>query len=141
MADHIAREVHVRAKTLAGTAPTCFILARFMVIAVALAAGKTASAQSLHPDGQMRCSVAGGFGYGIVGQRAVNCTWRRFDGTVEFYLGSSGTVGVDIGPTNAVSVIYDVRVPDPAPPGLLQGSFAGPGVRMTPCSPTTTLVP
>ena len=79
----------------------------------------------------MRCSVSGGFGYGVVGQRATNCTWRRFDGTVEFYLGSSGKVGVDLGPTNANTVIYDVRTPDPAPPGLLQGDFAGPGVDLT----------
>ncbi len=116
----------MRAKTLAG------IILAGLTLAASVPAGEgTAAAESLHPDGQMRCSLAGGFGYVVVGQRAINCTWRRFDGTVEFYLGSSGKVGVDLGPTNAVSVIYDVRTPDPAPPGVLQGSFAGPGVDLT----------
>ena len=123
------QEVHVRAKTLAGTIVAGITLA--VLAGAGLAGAGYASAQSLHADGQMRCSVAGGFGYGIFGQRAINCTWRRFDGTVEFYLGSSGKVGVDVGPTNAVSVIYDVRTPDPAPAGLLQGSFAGPGIDLT----------
>ena len=114
----------MRAKTLAG-----MVLALTPLAALVFAGA--ASAQALHADGQVRCSIAGGFGYGVVGHRAINCTWRRFDGTVEFYLGSSDKLGVDVGPTNATSVIYDVRTPDPAPPGLLQGAFAGPGVDLT----------
>ena len=122
----MTKEVHVRAKTFAG------IVLAGTTLAASVTAGSTrVAAGALRADGQMRCSMSGGFGYGIVGQRATNCTWRRFDGTVEFYLGSSGKVGVDLGPTNANTVIYDVRTPDPAPPGLLAGDFAGPGVDLT----------
>ena len=122
----MTKEVHVRAKTLAG-----IVLAGATLAASVPAGSASAAARGLHADGQMRCSVSGGFGYGVVGQRAVNCTWRRFDGTVEFYLGSSGKVGVDLGPTNANTVTYDVRAPDPAPPGLLGGDFAGAGADLT----------
>ncbi len=119
----MTKEVHVRAKTLAG------ITLAGLTLAAAVPAG--ASAQGVHPDGQMRCAVSGGFGYGVVGQRAINCTWRRFDGTVEFYLGSIGKVGVDLGPTNANTVIFDVLTPNPALPGVLGGDFAGAGADLT----------
>ncbi len=118
-----SKEVRIRAHMLAGA-----VLA---TAALPLAAPSPATAQALAPDGQIRCSVAGGVGYLVTSQRGINCTWRRFDGSVEFYLGSSGRLGLDLGPKNAVSVIYDVRIPPPAPPGVLQGSFAGPGADAT----------
>ena len=119
-------EVRIRAQRLSGT-----VLAAGAFAFLSTAVPGAAMAQTLTPDGQMRCSIAGGFGYLVTSQRAANCTWRRFDGTVEFYLGSIGKVGFDLGPRNAVSAIYDVRTPQPAPPGVLQGSFAGPGVDVT----------
>ena len=119
----MTKEVHVRAQTFAGITLAGIILAA--------AAPTAAVAQGVRLDGQMRCAVSGGFGYGIVGQRAITCTWRRFDGTVEFYLGSIGKVGIDLGPTNSNAVIFDVRTPDPAPPGVLQDEFAGAGADIT----------
>ena len=119
----------MRAQTLAG------ILAGVTLVGSVPAGAGRAAAQTLHRDGQMRCSVGrpqvAGDQDGVVGQRATNCTWRRFDGTVEFYLGSTGKVGIDLGPTNATTVIFDVSTPQPAPPGLLQGDFAGAGADLT----------
>ena len=74
-------------------------------------------------SGELRCNVQGGFGFIIGGSRAVSCTFRL---PVEFYTGSTGNIGIDIGPTNAVAVTYRVSA-TPASPGVLQGDFAGPG--------------
>ena len=84
----MTEEVRIRAQTLAG-----LVLAIGILAIPSLAAPGVAVAQALVPDGQIRCSVSGGFGYVVTSQNAVNCTWRRFDGSVEFYLGSIGKVG------------------------------------------------
>lgn len=84
----------------------------------------SASAQDV--SGELRCNIQGGFGFIIGGSRAASCTYRRPGLPVEFYTGSTGNIGIDIGPTNAVVVTYKVSA-TPAAPGVLQGDFAGPG--------------
>lgn len=91
----------------------------------ALALSATASAQEA--SGELRCNIQGGFGFIIGGSRAASCTYRRTGLPVEFYTGSTGNIGIDIGPTNAIVVTYKVSATPPAP-GVLQGDFAGPGV-------------
>ena len=105
-------------------------LAGAVFAGLAVSGGATpAAAQSA--AGQLRCSIAGGFGLVVAAQRSATCTYRRVDGSVEFYLGSTGRIGVDLGLTNAVTVTYDVTAPEDAEPGALQGAFAGPGAGFT----------
>ena len=80
---------------------------------------------------ELRCTVAGGFGYVVEGQRAANCIYYRADGMVEFYVGSSSRFGVDIGPTNAQRLAFKVQAVDPTQPAALNGNFAGVAVGAT----------
>ena len=77
-------------------------------------------------SGELRCSVAGGFGLIVGSNRKVTCVYYRRDGAVEFYVGSTGVFGVDIGPNNAARAAYKVVGADPTTPGVLAGDFAGP---------------
>ncbi len=76
---------------------------------------------------ELRCSVAGGFGFIVGSNRKVTCVYYRRDGAVEFYVGSTSRIGVDIGPNNAARAAYQVVGADPTAPGMLAGDFAGPG--------------
>ena len=96
---------------------------------LAVCAGSPAEAQSR--SGQLRCTVAGGFGLVVTSGRATNCVYYRPDGVVEFYLGQSSHYGVDVGPTNAVRLAYHVIGADPTRPGELAGNFAGVGLAAT----------
>ncbi len=76
---------------------------------------------------ELRCSVARGFGFIVGSNRKVTCVYYRRDGAVEFYVGSTSRVGVDIGPNNPARAAYQVVGADPTASGMLQGDFAGPG--------------
>ncbi len=102
---------------LAAVALTCTIL-------VGPAAARPGS-------GELRCNVAGGFGYAVVGQRGITCVYYRLDGTAEFYVGSSSQFGVDLGSTNARRLYFKVLGVDPSQPGLLAGTFAGAAAGVT----------
>ncbi len=97
--------------------------------AVALAPVATATAQPR--SSELRCTVAGGFGYVVEGQRAANCVYYRADGMVEFYVGSSSRFGIDFGPTNAQRLAFKVQAADPTQPAALNGNFAGVAVGAT----------
>jgi hypothetical protein len=101
---------------------------RMTVLVAGVAATLMLSCSTWAQDasGELRCNVQGGFGFIIGGSRAVSCTYRRVGLPVEFYTGSTGNIGIDIGPTNAVAVTYRVSA-TLAAPGVLQGDFAGPG--------------
>lgn len=81
--------------------------------------------------GELRCNVAGGIGFGPVGKRATTCVYYRRDGRVEFYLGSFGKYGLDLGPAQARRAIFEVLTNGPEPVGALDGDFAGIGVGAT----------
>ena len=97
--------------------------------AFALLAAAPASAQPR--SSELRCTVAGGFGFFGAGQRAANCVYYRADGVVEFYVGSSSRVGADIGPTNAQRLAFRVRTANSGAPAALQGDFVGGAVGVT----------
>ncbi len=82
-------------------------------------------------SGQLRCTVAGGFGLVVTSGRAINCVYYRPDGAVEFYLGQSSHFGIDVGPTDAVRLAYHVIGADPERLGELAGNFAGVGLAAT----------
>ncbi len=104
---------------------TIFATALFAT-AIALATAVPAAAQPR--SSELRCTVAGGFGFFVAGQRAANCVYYRADGIVEFYVGSSSRVGADIGPLNAQRLAFKVRTAGPPTPGALQGDFVGAAV-------------
>ena len=74
---------------------------------------------------QLRCRVAGGFGFFVAGRRAVTCTYYRPDDRVEFYTGSSDKIGVDLGPSNARKLDFVVKGASDEQPGELDGKFVG----------------
>ena len=78
-------------------------------------------------SGELRCSIAGGVGFVVAGKRATSCVYYRRDGSTEFYIGSFTRIGIDIGPAQARSAVFAVSVPAAAPPGALDGDYAGLG--------------
>lgn len=105
------------------------LLAALISLAALMIVGGPAFAQGR--SGQLRCTVAGGFGLFVTSGRATSCVYYRPDGAVEFYLGQSSHYGVDVGPTNAVRLAYHVVGANPTAPGLLAGNFAGVGLAAT----------
>ena len=95
-----------------------------LAASLALLGGVGVAAAQPHSS-ELRCTVAGGFGFLVEGQRAANCVYYRADGIAEFYIGSSARFGIDIGPTNAQRLAFRVQAVDPSQPQALQGSFAG----------------
>lgn len=80
-------------------------------------------------SGELRCSVAGGIGFVVAAKRATSCVYYRRDGRVEFYIGSFGRVGLDLGPAQARQAIFAVAAPEEV--GALDGDFVGAGVGAT----------
>lgn len=95
------------------------------VLAVLASLVGLAPASARPGSGELRCNVAGGFGYAVVGQRGITCVYYRRDGTVEFYVGSSSRLGVDLGSLNARRLAFRVGGVDPSEPGQLAGRFLG----------------
>lgn len=136
-----ALAVQVRAKRAAATvlAPifvtTMGLTALGSVVSPARAADAAVEAAPPPPlrqveekAGELRCMIAGGIGFVIAGKRASSCIYYRSDGRVEFYIGSFGKFGLDFGPTQARSAIFEVIAPVPQPIGALDGDFLGLGV-------------
>ena len=84
-----------------------------------------APTQARELPSQLRCRMAGGFGFFVAGRRAVTCTYYRPDDVVEFYTGSSEKLGMDLGPTNAQKLNFDVVGAPLDAPGALGGRFLG----------------
>lgn len=77
--------------------------------------------------GELRCNVAGGIGFVIAGKRGTTCIYYRADGRVEFYIGSFGRFGIDVGPAQARQAIFEVKSSGREPIGALDGDFIGLG--------------
>lgn len=99
------------------------LLAVVLMAAPVVLAVVPAAARDL--PSQLRCRVAGGFGFFVAGRRAVTCTYYRPDDRVEFYTGSSDRVGMDLGPANAQKLDFTVRGAQVEQPGELDGKFVG----------------
>ena len=104
----------------------------FLGLAVFAAAPLAIGPVAARPgSGELRCNVAGGFGYAVVGQRGITCVYYRLDGTAEFYVGSSSRLGVDLGSLNARRLAFRVGGVDPSAPGQLAGTFVGAAAGVT----------
>jgi hypothetical protein len=98
---------------------------------VALVTLSAAPARAGEGAGQLRCSIAGGIGFGPAGKRATTCVYYRRDGRTEFYIGSLTRIGLDIGPAQARNAIFEVSTRVAEPVGALEGEFVGAGVGVT----------
>ena len=101
---------------------------RALVVVALMAApmmGVAMLAQARELPSQLRCRVAGGFGFFVAGRRAITCTYYRPDDRVEFYTGSSDKLGIDLGPSNAQKLNFIVKGATVEQPGELDGKFVG----------------
>jgi hypothetical protein len=113
---------------------------RFAVAAAAaslLAACTSANGPPGEPPrvqaGTLSCSVAPGTAFIFGSTREINCFYTRADGRTERYVGEIQRWGVDVGYTNAATVIWAVvaGTRDPAP-GALAGDYGGVSAAVTP---------
>ncbi len=96
-----------------------------LLLIALMAAASTLPAQARELPSQLRCRVAGGFGFFVAGRRAITCTYYRPDDRIEFYTGSSDKLGIDLGPANAQKLNFVVRGELMEQPGELDGKFVG----------------
>ena len=116
---------------LALRAPAVRVPAALALAPLALASPIVTPAAARPGSSELRCNVAGGFGYFVVGQRGLTCVYYRLDGAAEFYVGSSDTYGIDLGTLNARALIFRVSGVDPDQPGQLAGTFVGAAAGVT----------
>jgi hypothetical protein len=92
-----------------------------------------ASAQTRVSAGTLSCSVAPGVSFVFGSTRQVNCIYYGANGIAERYIGQIDRWGVDIGYTNAATMMWAVLAPTSAvPPGTLAGNYAGVSAAVTP---------
>ena len=83
--------------------------------------------------GTLNCSVAPGTAFIFGSTRELNCFYTRADGRTERYVGEIQRYGIDLGFTNAATVIWAVvaGTRDLAP-GALAGDYGGVSAAVTP---------
>ena len=77
--------------------------------------------------GQLECTVAGGWGMLIGSSKAVACSFKHKDGSVEKYVGSLDKLGIDIGITDEAYMTWIVFTTAENVPGTysLAGQYVG----------------
>jgi hypothetical protein len=99
-------------------------LAAAAAIAVTLAAGEPAHAQSGVKIGTLTCDVAGGIGMILGSSKSVSCQFNGAHG-VELYSGVINKFGLDIGVTGHQVMTWVVFAPGRVNPGSLAGTYVG----------------
>ncbi len=104
-----------------------------LTVAATLAAlaGVTVTSPASASDGvnvgSLNCNVSSGIGFIFGSSRSLSCVFTRPDGTAERYSGDISRFGVDIGFTNAASIIWTVLAPSgDIAAGSLAGNYGGP---------------
>lgn len=112
---------------------------RHLVAATAAAAALAVSALPANAQGTrvaagtLSCSVAPGVSFIFGSTRRVNCIYYGSNGVAERYVGEIDRWGVDIGYTNAATMMWAVLAGTNAvPPGSLAGNYAGVSAAVTP---------
>jgi hypothetical protein len=83
--------------------------------------------------GTLSCSVAPGTSFIFGSTREMNCFYTRADGRTERYIGEIQRFGVDLGFTNAATVIWAVvSGSSDLAPGALAGDYGGVSAAATP---------
>ena len=92
-----------------------------------------ASAQARVSAGTLSCSVAPGVSFVFGSTRQVHCIYYGTNGVAERYIGEINRWGVDIGYTNAATMMWAVLAGTAAlPAGTLAGDYAGVSAAVTP---------
>ena len=92
-----------------------------------------ANAQTRVSAGTLSCSVAPGVSFVFGSTRQVHCIYYGANGVAERYVGQIDRWGVDIGYTNAATMMWAVLAPtNTIPPGTLAGTYAGVSAAVTP---------
>ena len=82
--------------------------------------------------GTLNCSVAPGTAFIFGSTRELNCFYTRADGRTERYVGEIQRFGVDLGFTNAATVIWAVVAGSrDLAPGALAGDYGGVSAAVT----------
>jgi len=112
---------------------------RHLLVAGAVAAALAvsaipASAQGARVSaGTLSCSVAPGVSFIFGSTRQVHCIYYGSNGVAERYVGEIDRWGIDIGYTNAATMMWAVLAGTSAvPPGTLAGTYAGVSAAVTP---------
>jgi Protein of unknown function (DUF992) len=106
------------------------ILSAALVASAALFATAPAQAGGVK-IGVLTCQVEGGAGWIIGSSKDVECTFKGTKGRVEYYAGSIGKLGVDIGVTADTRVAWLVFAPGKMKSGSLKGSYTGASAEAT----------
>ncbi len=99
-----------------------------LVAAAALAAAAgAANAQAARVKaGMLTCSVAPGKSFVFGSTRELNCVFTANDGTTQRYIGEISRYGVDLGFTNAATMMWSVAAGQAKlMPDTLTGTYAG----------------
>lgn len=92
-----------------------------------------AGAQTRVSAGTLACSVAPGVSFIFGSTRQVNCLYYGTTGVAERYIGEIERWGVDIGYTNAATMMWAVLAGTNAvAPGTLSGNYVGVSAAVTP---------
>jgi hypothetical protein len=82
--------------------------------------------------GVLNCHVEGGAGFIIGSSKSVDCVFKPANGGGrEYYTGSIGKLGVDIGITNDTVIGWAVFAPGKLSRGALKGSYSGASAEAT----------
>jgi len=92
-----------------------------------------ANAQNRVAAGTLSCAVAPGVSFIFGSTRQVNCIYYGTNGVAERYVGEIDRWGVDIGYTNAATMMWAVLAGTQAvAPGTLSGTYVGVSAAVTP---------
>jgi Protein of unknown function (DUF992) len=106
------------------------ILSIALLAAVATLTGTSAQAGGIKV-GVLTCRVDAGAGWLIGSSKDVECVFKGNHGRREYYTGSIGKLGVDLGVTNETRVAWLVFAPGKLKSGSLKGSYTGASVEAT----------
>jgi hypothetical protein len=106
------------------------ILSASLVAAAALFATAPAQAGGIK-IGVLKCRVDAGAGWIIGSSKDAECVFTGRNGRKEYYAGSIGKLGVDIGVTTDTRLGWIVFAPGKTKPGSLKGSYTGVGAEAT----------
>ncbi len=76
--------------------------------------------------GTLTCDVEGGWGYVLGSQKDLNCAFKSLNGQVARYTGDITKLGIDVGYTNAGTMVWAVVAPSKdMQADALEGSYGG----------------
>ena len=104
------------------------IIAGLLALTVAAPGAEASSGVKI---GVLSCGVEGGIGYIIGSSKNVRCTFHSSSGRTEYYSGSIGKLGVDIGITRDTVMAWAVFAPGKTNAGALAGNYLGASAEAT----------